>query len=81
MLIGFVLLLAFQSSSVLEGQFGQIARKSGGRIGAAVLLIETGETHGLRADERFPMQSVLKLPIGMTVLRDVDHGKLSLDQK
>jgi len=35
----------------------------------------------LNAREHFPMQSVYKLPIGMTVMKQVDAGKLELDQK
>ena len=34
----------------------------------------------LAADERFPMQSVFKLPLAMTVLDAVDRGALRLDQ-
>ena len=34
----------------------------------------------LAADERFPMQSVFKLPLAMTVRAAVDRGELRLDQ-
>ncbi len=47
-------------------------------MGAAVRVVETGESAAFRGDDRFPMQSVYKLPIGMAVLRDVDEGRLSL---
>jgi beta-lactamase class A len=65
----------------LERQFAEIASAAKGRVGAAVLILETGETAFLNATERFPMQSVYKLPIGMAALREVDAGKLKLDQK
>lgn len=32
-------------------------------------------------DQRFPMQSVVKLPLGIVVLKRVDAGQLSLDQQ
>ncbi len=44
------------------------------------MLLETGEEVSYHADERFPMQSVYKFPIAMTVLNQVDKGILSLEQ-
>jgi len=57
----------------------RIARETDGTLGAAVRLVETGETVVLNGDGRFPMQSVYKAPIGMAVLHEVDAGRLSLD--
>lgn len=65
----------------LTEQFADIARSSGGRVGVFVQLIESNETHGLNDAERFPMQSVYKLPIAMAVLDQVDFKRLALDQK
>jgi beta-lactamase class A len=79
---GIVLLFALlQPGSSLVPKFEQIALKARGRVGAAVQLIETGETAGIRMREQFKMASVFKLPIAMAVLHEVDGGKLSLDQK
>jgi beta-lactamase class A len=47
----------------------------------AVAFIGADETAAFKGTDRFPMQSVYKLPIGMTVLHQVDQGKLKLDQK
>ncbi len=47
----------------------------------AMMIVETGETVRWHATERFPMQSVYKMPIAMAVLKAVDEGRLSLDQK
>jgi beta-lactamase class A len=76
-----LVLTLFQVSSSLTSQFAQISRKAEGRVGVAVSLIESGESHGLRSVEKFPMQSVFKLPIAMAVLRKIDQGEFSLDQK
>jgi len=57
----------------------RIARETDGTLGAAVRLVETGETVVVNGDGRFPMQSVYKAPIGMAVLHEVDAGRLSLD--
>ena len=51
-----------------------------GRAGVAAVVVETGESVMLHGDERFPMQSVYKLPIAMAVLRQVDAEKLKLSQ-
>ena len=51
-----------------------------GRVGAAVMLLESGESADLNGDEHFVMQSVYKLPIAMAALQRVDKGELKLDQ-
>lgn len=65
----------------LSEQFEQIAKNSGGRVGIAATVLETGENVFSNSKERFPMQSVYKLPIGMAVLSQVDAGKVKLNQK
>ncbi len=65
----------------LTRQIEQIAKTAGGRTGGAATVLETGESVSLNATERFPMLSVYKLPIAMTVLSQTDAGKLKLDQK
>jgi len=67
--------------SGLSEQFQQAARAAQGRVGVAAAVVETGELVALNADQRFPMQSVYKLPIGMAVLRQVDQGALTLRRK
>ncbi|MEO6213318.1 MAG: class A beta-lactamase [Vicinamibacterales bacterium] len=65
----------------LESRFAGIAAGARGKVGAAVMLLETAETAALNADERYPMQSVYKLPIGMAVLQRIDKGELTLLQR
>jgi beta-lactamase class A len=64
----------------LRAQMEKISLDAKGHVGAAVVLLETGESADLRGGEHFPMQSVYKLPIAMAVLRRVDRGELKLDQ-
>jgi beta-lactamase class A len=64
----------------LEKRFEAIATTAKGRAGVAVELVETKESIALNGRERFPMQSVYKLPIGMAVLRRVDEGSLKLEE-
>ncbi|HKC63116.1 MAG TPA: class A beta-lactamase, subclass A2 [Pyrinomonadaceae bacterium] len=65
----------------LRGQIEKISVDAQGRVGASVLLLETVEAVSFNGDQKFPMQSVYKFPIGMAVLNQVDNGKLKLDQK
>ncbi|MEM1128053.1 MAG: class A beta-lactamase [Bacteroidota bacterium] len=64
----------------LQAQLMQAAAPAKGRVGVAVALLGTDEVVTLAADEPFPMQSVFKLPLAMTVLDAVDRGDLRLDQ-
>jgi beta-lactamase class A len=64
----------------LHKQFEEIAHDANGRVGVAVMLLESRESAELRGDEHFPMHSVYKLPIAMAVLRRVDRGELQLHQ-
>lgn len=63
----------------LSKDLAAIASEVDGTLGAAAILVETGERVALNGDAHFPMQSVYKAPIGMAVLHAVDLGKLSLD--
>ncbi|HEX8636528.1 MAG TPA: class A beta-lactamase, subclass A2 [Pyrinomonadaceae bacterium] len=70
-----------QSSGELQKQIEQIATAAKGRVGVGATILETGETVSLLPGERFPMQSVYKVPIGMAVMKEIDAGQLKLDQK
>jgi beta-lactamase class A len=59
----------------------EIARATGGPVGAAAVIIEGGEVVSFNGTQRFPMQSVYKMPIGMAVLHAIDEGRLKLTQK
>jgi beta-lactamase class A len=71
-----------KATDALQPQLTQIASLAKGRVGVHAILLETGETlASLNSRDHFPMQSVYKLPISMAVLKQVDDGKLKLDQK
>ena len=54
------------------------ARAHPGQLGVAVRDLESGETWSRLGTQRFPMQSVFKLPLGAVVLAAVNRGDLSL---
>ena len=66
--------------SPLETTFKRIAAASRGRVGAALIHLESGVTLDVRGDERFPMASIVKLPIAIEVLKQVAERKLTLDR-
>ncbi len=69
-----------KSMATLQRQIEQISQLAQGRVGVAARLLETGESLSVRGNERYPMQSVYKFPIGMAVLHQIDQGKLTLAQ-
>ena len=64
----------------LETQINDLWRSFPGRTGVAVLAIDGNWSLSKRGEELFPQQSVSKLWVAMTVLDQVDRGKLKLDQ-
>ena len=68
-------LLAADLDPILE-----ICRPAGGRVGVAAAVLGGDPILEAHARDRFPMQSVYKLPIAMAVLAEVDRHKLDLDR-
>jgi beta-lactamase class A len=64
-----------------QTQLDQIASAARGRVGVAAVVLETGEALYLNPRYHYPMQSVYKLPIGMAMMKQVDAGKIKLEQK
>ena len=66
----------------LQQEITEIAALAKGRVGVSAVLLETGEVvASLNSQDHFPMQSVYKLPISMAVMKQVDAGKIELEQK
>lgn len=57
----------------------QAERQTGGVIGVHVRHLESGEAFGVRGGEPFFMASVMKLPLAVHVLRQVERGRIRLD--
>jgi beta-lactamase class A len=58
-----------------------IRERAGGSAGVAVTHVETGRTVAVEGDKSLPLYSVFKLPLAVTVLKDVEDKRLRLDQK
>lgn len=50
------------------------------KVGVSILGDNGKDTLSINGDHHFPMQSVFKFPIALTVLSQIDQGKFSLDQ-
>jgi beta-lactamase class A len=65
----------------LQARVEELARSFPGTIGVYARNIETGAEAGYKADELFPMASVYKISIMVQVFREVDAGRLSLNDR
>ncbi|MXP09703.1 class A beta-lactamase [Pseudoblastomonas halimionae] len=66
--------------ATLDRQLSEIGSRFAGQVGIAVRPVEGDRTMQYRGLELFPQQSVSKLWVSLTALRQVDAGKLSLDE-
>lgn len=64
----------------LRAEIAHLAKTTHGPVGVAALVVEGGPAVAWHGEQHFPMQSVYKLPIAMTVLSQVDRGTLALNQ-
>jgi beta-lactamase class A len=69
------------STAALEAEIARIAAESGGTVGVAAIHVESGERVAVNGRERFPMQSVYKVPIALQLLKRVEAGEVDLDQR
>lgn len=60
-----LLMLTIGGGCASDRQISTIATDAKGRVGLCAQVIETGERIELHSADRFPMQSVYKLPIAM----------------
>lgn len=76
LLMGGFLCLAEEGSSALR----EMVRPLKARVGVAAVMLDTGETVAVGDDVLYPMQSVFKFPLALSVLKRVDQGTLELEQ-
>jgi beta-lactamase class A len=70
-----------QNKATVKANLAQLVAAFDGRVGVVFENINTGQVFKINANNKFPMQSVYKLPLAMAVLDQIDNGKLRLDQK
>ncbi len=70
-----------KSRADLERALTAEAAKVKGRLGLYVRHVESGETFGIREAERFQLASVFKIPVLMTLHKEIALGRVSLDDR
>lgn len=65
----------------LEKQLRAADEALPGELGVYVENIDTGDTYSFRGDEVWYMASIVKVPVAVQVLRDIQDGTLSLDTR
>src|ERR1044072_4757758 len=65
----------------LEQRLKTISDGAQGTVGLAVVHIESGKTVSINGNSQLPLYSVYKLPLAITVLKEVEEKRLQLDQK
>jgi beta-lactamase class A len=65
----------------LREKLEDVLSESSATFGVVVKHLETGEEVQIRADQYFQMASTFKVPILAALFRDIDAGRLSLDQR
>lgn len=73
--------LLFKEDEELQENLAGFAEEAEGKLGVFALLLEDERAVSFNGNERFAMQSVVKLPVAMAVMQQVSEGKFTLDQK
>jgi|SRR6185312_12491407 len=68
-------------SDSLRIKIAKLTEPALGKVGIAIMNIESGDTITYNGKLHLPMQSVFKFPIAMAIMSKVDSGKLSLNKK
>jgi len=76
-----VLLLTLPGETATHSQIELTARKARGHVGVSCSVSGVKLDCDYHASEKFPMQSVYKLPIAMAALDAIEHGKFTLESK
>jgi beta-lactamase class A len=69
------------TDSKLRQQIAEIAATIDGQVGVSIRNLDTRDTLTFNDSAHYVMHSVFKFPIAMTILHQVDQGKLQLEQK
>ena len=72
---------ATSNPTVLQDRLNELAASFPGKAGVYVRNVETGATAAVHADDTYPMASTYKVAIMLQVFRQVEAGKISLDER
>ena len=69
------------ASSAFEARLSEKVRGFHGEMGVYAKNLDTGEVVAVNADQRFPTASLIKVAVMAEVYRQIEAGKVRLDQK
>lgn len=81
LLIGLFLTVAHLNAQTdsLKTKIEDILKTKNARVGVSIVANDGKDTLKINDSYHYPMQSVFKFPIALTVLSEIDKGILSLD--
>jgi beta-lactamase class A len=65
----------------LRSELNQLIGRFDAQVGVGVKHLESGDTLTINNYFQYPTQSVYKFPLALAILKEVDLGKLTIDQK
>jgi beta-lactamase class A len=65
----------------LSERLRKLSDRAGGEVSIYVIHVETNKSASVEGAKQLPLYSVFKLPLAITVLKEVEAGRLRLDQK
>lgn len=68
-------------NTVLKKTLESIISGKRATVGISIMGPDTKEVTRINGDQMLPMLSTVKFPLALTVLHEVEKGKLSMDQK
>ena len=72
--------LSVNAQAPLQQQITDIAKDAKGIVAVTALNIETRDSLSYNGEAQMVMQSVMKFPIALAVMRQVERGKFNLNQ-
>jgi len=72
---------AASNPKILQDRLSELAASFPGKVGVYIRNVETGATVAIHVDDTFPMASTYKVAIMLQVFRQVEAGKMSLDER
>lgn len=72
--------IVYGQEATILNSINEIIKDKKVDIGIAIHDFSTNKTSTIKGNERFPMQSVFKLPIGIAILQQVDEKRFALTQ-
>lgn len=70
--------IAYANTDSLRNEITKYCNNYRATVGVAMTIVEDSDTMSINGDKMFPMLSVYKLPIAMSVLNSIDNGSQTL---